>query len=99
MKRCKLMCTCLLAGLLFAGCLALGIDTAREPQLLWQIGKADNDTREFALAPGQYRTFDTVPTFLVGYSDAKRDWPYVHPGPEDNWAARRRQSFKILFDV
>jgi len=99
MKRCRLMCTCLLAGLLFAGCLALGVDTAREPQLLWQIGKADNDTRELALAPNHYGRFDTAPTFLVGYSDATRDWSYAHPGPEDRWAGRRRQSFKILFDV
>jgi len=99
MKCCKLMCSCLLAGLLFAGCLAVGVETGRGPQLLWQIGTADNDTREFALAPDQYRQFETGPTFLVGYSDTKRDWPYAHPGPEDRWAGRRRQTFEILFDV
>ena len=37
--------------------------------------------------------------FVVGRSDAKKDWPYVHPGPEDGWAGGRQHSFTVLFGV
>jgi hypothetical protein len=35
--------------------------------------------------------------FLVGVSDAKKDWPYVQPGPRDPWAGARPHSFSICF--
>ena len=60
---------------------------------LWQIGKADGDTSEFALAPKDALQFSSAfkqgPVFGVGISDPKTDWPYVHPGPMDAWAGNR----------
>jgi hypothetical protein len=70
---------------------------AGESKLLWEIGKADNDTREFALAPGGYAKFKDDGFFVVGQSDPKRDWPYVQPGPTDAWAGSRSHEFRILF--
>jgi alpha-mannosidase len=67
--------------------------------LLWQIGKPDNDDREFALAPNGYSQFREDGFFVVGKSDPKRDWPYVHPGPADGWAGERQHTFSIVFGV
>ena len=58
---------------------------------IWQIGKADNSSAEFALAPNRYAQFiendfgweDRF--YLIGFSSAKADWPYVLPGPSDKW--------------
>ena len=66
---------------------------------LWQIGKRDSSTAEFALAPAAYSDFDRDGAFIVGKSDARRDWPYVHPGPEDEWAGSRRHTFRIGFGL
>ena len=52
---------------------------------------------EFALAPGGYASFAQDAVFIVGKSDAKRDWPYVQPGPIDAWAGSRPHSFSIVF--
>ena len=72
---------------------------AAEPVLLWQIGKPDNDNREFALAPNRYAEFREDGFFVVGRSEAKRDWPYAHPGPDDSWAGGRPHTFNILFGL
>ena len=67
-------------------------------RLLWQIGIPDNKTAEFALGPKDYAKFNDDPLFVVGVSEAKRDWPYVQPGPADAWAGARRQpsrSFRV----
>jgi hypothetical protein len=74
-------------------------DTVTSPRLLWQIGKPDNDDREFALAPNRYRQFREDGFFVVGRSDPKRDWPYVHPGPADDWAGGRQHTFTIVFGL
>ena len=68
-------------------------------QPLWRIGVADNDARGFALAPGGYARFAADPLFIVGVSDAAKDWPYVHPGPSDGWAGSRAHTFRILFGL
>ncbi|MBE3069777.1 MAG: hypothetical protein IMZ66_06030, partial [Planctomycetes bacterium] len=68
-------------------------------QLLWQIGQADNDTREFALAPDGHGRFAEDPVYVVGTSDAAKDWPYAHPGPADAWAGGRRHTFVIAFGL
>ncbi|MHB8520553.1 MAG: polysaccharide lyase family protein [Limisphaerales bacterium] len=65
----------------------------------WQIGEANHDDREFALAPDRYQEFRTDGFFVVGQSDPKRDWPYVHPGPADGWAGGREHTFSIVFGV
>ena len=36
---------------------------------------------------------------MAGRSDPKRDWPYVHPGPNDSWAGSRRHTFTIAFGI
>ena len=70
----------------------------KEPRiLLWQIGKADQNNLEFALSPNQYKEFKKDGLFVVGQSDCRTDWPYVHPGPEDLWADKRQHTFRIFF--
>jgi alpha-mannosidase len=90
----------LISGLLLAITLAAGLHPAPRRQariVLWQIGKPDNDNRDLALAPGEYRTFQEDGFFVVGLSDPRRDWPYVHPGPDDSWAGARPHTFTIVF--
>ncbi len=83
MKRLKLT-KGLVPSLLF--CVCLNGFAAGETKLLWQIGKANNDTDEFLLAPSGYAKFTRDGFFVVGQSNPKREWPYVHPGPRDGWA-------------
>ncbi len=75
---------------------AWGDDTAT---LLWQIGRGDNDDREFALAPNRYSQFREDAFFVVGKSDPRHDWPYVQPGPADAWAGGRAHTFVIVFGL
>ena len=69
---------------------------------VFQIGVADGDYREFALA-GNYQaylqTFPHDADFVVGQSDPKKDWPWIQPGPSDAWAGSRAHTFKITFDL
>lgn len=61
-------------------------------KILWQIGHEDHSAAEFALAPSGYNDFLEKDFgwedgyFLIGKSDAKKDWPYALPGPEDSWS-------------
>lgn len=66
---------------------------------LWQIGKPDSDDREFALAPKGYANFKADGFFVVGRSEAGRDWPYVQPGPTDGWAGGKPHTFCVVFGV
>jgi len=70
-----------------------------EGKLLFEIGKADDDTAEFALGRDGYPQYDRDGFFIVGRSDPKQDWPYAHPGPSDGWAGARAHSFTILFGL
>ncbi len=72
---------------------------AQDGKAGWSIGKADGNTREFALAPGNYAGYAEDPVYLVGTSDPARDWPYVHPGPADAWAGSRPHTFTVLFNL
>ncbi len=77
-----------------------GVSRAADgPSLLWEIGKADGGNREFALAPAGYAGFKEDGLLVIGQSDASRDWPYVHPGPDDAWAGGRQHDFAILFGL
>lgn len=87
---------CLLLALLWT---MPGRVAAGEAQRLWEIGRADNDTREFALAPDRYHQFGRDGFFIVGQSDPKQDWPYCHPGPADTWAGGRAHAFSIFFGL
>jgi hypothetical protein len=69
---------------------------------VFQIGVADGDYHEFALA-GNYQayaqTFPHDADFVIGQSDPKRDWPWIHPGPSDSWAGGGAHTFKIRFEL
>ncbi len=71
--------------------------------LLLEIGRKDGDCAEFALARDGWNRFREAfgqdPIFIVGRSDPARDWPYVHPGPADNWAGSMKHTFTIYFGV
>ncbi|MHC4603443.1 MAG: polysaccharide lyase family protein [Planctomycetota bacterium] len=100
MKNSRLIKSVILM-LLFSMCLtALA---AGETKLLWQIGKADNNTAEFALGPDRSNlysvTFPRDALFIAGQSDSKRDWPYIQPGPADTWAGSKSHTFAILFGI
>ncbi|WP_195470040.1 GH92 family glycosyl hydrolase [Bacteroides xylanisolvens] len=79
--------------------------------IIWQIGKADNSASEFALGPSEYKKFLSKDFgyedryFLIGYSKADEDFPYVLPGPNDVWGGTwrtsgwRTHSTNILFGL
>jgi len=73
--------------------------TAAEARLLWEVGKPDGKNAEFALAPNRYNQFRDDGFFVVGRSDPRRDWPYVHPGPADGWAGGRPHTFSVMFGL
>ena len=66
---------------------------------LWQIGTLDHNNAEFSLAPNQFDRFSDDSFFVIGFSDAKKDWPYVQPGPVDSWAGGKTHTFTILFNT
>jgi predicted alpha-1,2-mannosidase len=77
-----------LASALAAWLPCSGADAA---QPLWQIGQADHQAAEFALAPTNYPEFlqrfgSPDHAYYVGLSKPGQDWPYVLPGPADDWA-------------
>ncbi len=75
-------------GLLWSLLLLQGVPASAAT--LWQIGKADNDTREFALAPSNYAGFSDRfgyhdQFYVVGRSADGENWPYCLAGPADGW--------------
>ncbi len=77
--------------------LCLAAPSRAEP--VWEIGRHDNQNAEFALAPDRYGEFGDDGFFVVGQSDPREDWPYVHPGPQDGWAGGRPHTFTIVFGL
>ncbi|MFI5381432.1 MAG: polysaccharide lyase family protein [Tepidisphaerales bacterium] len=73
--------------------------TTLSAKTLFQIGKPDHSNAEFAQAPADYSNVKQDGLFAIGQSDPKKDWPYVHPGPNDAWAGAKQHSFHILFDL
>jgi predicted alpha-1,2-mannosidase len=83
--------------------------SAKEKTTIWEVGKKDNSSEEFALAPSGYSDFiennfgyeDEF--FLINYSSEENDFPYVLPGPVDTWggtwptAGWRTHEVNILF--
>jgi len=67
--------------------------------LVWQIGVADDSFSDFALAPNKYADFESGPVYVIGQSEPRKDWPYVHPGPLDGWAGSKPHRFVILFGL
>jgi alpha-mannosidase len=76
---------------------------AENNTLLWQIGKADNNTAEFALGPDRSNQYSTTfphdALFVIGQSDPKKDWPYIQPGPADVWAGGKSHTCTIMFGL
>lgn len=57
---------------------------------LFEIGKRDGSSSEFALYPDRYKNyladFGGESVYYVGYSSPEKHWSYVQPGPLDSWA-------------
>jgi len=84
---------------------------APKSNVIWSVGKSDNSSSEFALAPNGFKQFvghdfgyeDKF--FLIGYSTEKNDFPYVIPGTVDTWGGTwytsgwRTSQVNILFGV
>lgn len=70
---------------------------------LFRIGQTDNNTAEFALGPNRSNQYSVAfprdAIYIVGQSDPKQDWPYIHPGPADAWAGSKSHTVTILFGV
>jgi len=82
-----------------------------QQKVIWKIGEADQKSSGMALSPKGYHQFLSSDFgwedryFLVGYSKASKDWPYVLPGPKDAWGGTgptsglRSQVLNVLFDI
>ena len=80
-------------------------------KVIWEIGKPDNSSDEFALAPDHYSDFLKNDfgwedrNFIIGISTILNDWPYALSGPADFWggtsgtAGWRSSVLNILFDL
>lgn len=78
---------------------------------LWEIGKRDKLPSGMALSPQNFKAFiehdfgfeDRY--FLIGHSEASKEWPYVLPGPANDWggtsntAGIRSHFLNIDFEV
>ncbi|MDR0749202.1 MAG: GH92 family glycosyl hydrolase [Tannerellaceae bacterium] len=85
--------------------------TSGQTEQVWSIGTADRSAGEFALAPDGYRQFLAADFgfedryFLVGKDRAEESFPYVLPGPADEWggtsgtAGWRTHEINILFGL
>lgn len=79
--------------------------------IIWEIGKNDNTSKEMALGPAGYKDFLAQDFgwedrfYLIGHNTAKKDWPYILPGPKDAWggtsptAGLRTHHANILFGL
>jgi len=82
-----------------------------ETRVLWQIGEGDNSAAEFALSYDTYEEFLDKDFgwedgyYLIGHSTEKEDWPFILPGPSDQWggtwgtAGWRSHTLTILFGM
>lgn len=84
---------------------------AAQHKVAWEIGSKDKGYIDMALAPAGYQHFldhdfgweDRY--YLIGFSTPQKDWPYVLPGPKDDWAGSgglagiRTQVLNILFGI
>lgn len=75
--------------------------SAADPAVVWQIGKPDQNYREFANADnvfgGYAKAFPQDIRYAIGKSDPAKDFSPVHPGPIDAWAGSREHPFAITF--
>lgn len=99
----------------FLGCFlvyVIGIKAqVPDQKLLWNIGVTDGTSAEFALSPDRYKDF--VPEgfggahryYVVGESSPEKDFPYVLPGPRDDfggygyWAGLALNKLPVYFEL
>ena len=91
--------------------LFITITSATGQETLWQIGSKDNSYKEFALSPGNYQDFvsngfgGASRYYVVGESSSSEDFPYVLPGPFDNfagygyWSGRAMSVLPVYFEI
>jgi len=86
---------CLIAAVVCTG-------TVHAADTLWSIGKKDGNYKELAI-PGSHgdytKAFPNDVAYTVGKSKAEKDWPFIQPGPSDDWAGLKQHPFKVLFDL
>lgn len=74
---------------------------------VWEFGKKDRDFSDLAMseeavkyARRYARRFPKDPVFAIGKDDARKSWPFIHPGPFDGWAGgNRKYNFTVTFDM
>lgn len=96
--------------LLLAVCL-LSFSAVHASGTIWKIGKADNRSDEFALAPDGFKEFLAKDFgyedkyYLIGKSSEDKDFPYIIPGPTDTWGGTwstsgwRTHQVNVLFGI
>lgn len=84
------MVECVRYFFILLGLIYLSPGLNAQQRVLFEVGKRDGESSEFALAPNDYESFlakfSGEPSYYVGYSSPIKDWSYVLPGPVDNWA-------------
>ena len=83
--------------ILCATCAERPAEGAQESVRLWSIGNPDGNAREFAWGPDGWANYEREGLFLVGSSDPRVDWPYIHPGAVDPWAPGGPHRFRVVF--
>lgn len=83
--------------------LGTGLLAGAQNHVVWQIGEKDDSFREFAVAEKGYNGISKVfPEGMAVYSVGQSDLsavPFVIPGPDDDWAGRRRGTLLVRFNV
>ncbi|WP_059010688.1 polysaccharide lyase family protein [Streptomyces specialis] len=86
-----------------AGASATTVASYATGRPLVAVGSFDHKGLEFALAPnGNARYLTAFPAgvdYRDGVSRPETDWPYLHPGPADQWAGRRAHRFTLRFEL
>ncbi|MFA6240894.1 MAG: polysaccharide lyase family protein, partial [Candidatus Hydrogenedentales bacterium] len=87
-----------------AAILGLGVllSGAAAADTLWSVGRVDGDYGEFALV-GAYADFSTAfpgdVTYKPGSDSARKNWPFIQPGPEDAWAGSKPHPYSVNFNL
>lgn len=80
---------------------AIGASSVAAADPIWSLGKDDQDYSEFALSRDYasfLKRFAQDPVVAMDGSEPARQWPWIHPGPEDAWAGNRPHAFTLTFD-
>ncbi|MDR2474207.1 MAG: hypothetical protein LBD53_11745 [Tannerella sp.] len=76
---------------------------AQDATTLWQIGQKDKSAADFALGPYDYskfgQRFDNATAIYEIGLNKPADFPFVIPGPDDDWAGNRSAQAVIIFGI